>query len=109
MLASGADTSRDRADTGGSSIFALLAAASDSRENWLMAGQSLQRVLLVAAAEGVSASYINGPIETDKLRQRVARAFHVRGSPQLMLQVGIGIERPPTPRRPMREVVIMNN
>ena len=108
-LGSGAGTLRDHAGTGGSSILALLATASDGRENWLMAGQSLQRVLLVAAAEGVAASYINGPIETDKLRQRVARAFRVKGSPQLMLQMGMGSERPPTPRRPMREVVIMNN
>ena len=107
MLGSGAGTLRDHAGTGGSSILALLATASDRRENWLMAGQSLQRLLLVAAAEGVSASYINGPIETDKLRQRVARAFHVKGSPQIMLQMGIGSERPPTPRRPMCEVVTL--
>jgi hypothetical protein len=61
MLESGAGTSRDRAGTGGSSILALLAAASDSRENWLMAGQSLQRVLLVAAAEGFLRPISTGP------------------------------------------------
>jgi nitroreductase len=89
----------------GSSILALLATETDNRENWLLAGQSLQRVLLVAATEGISASYVNGPIETDKLRQRVARAFNVTGSPQVVLQMGMGRERPPTPRRPMSEVV----
>jgi hypothetical protein len=109
MLGSGAGSLRDRAGGGGSFILALLATVSDSKEHWLMAGQALQRILLVAAAEGVSASYLNGPIETDKLRQRVVRAFHVKGSPQIMLQMGIGSERPPTPRRPMGEVVILDS
>jgi hypothetical protein len=105
LLASGTGTVKDYPGTSGSPILALLTTEDDSRESWLMAGQSLQRVLLVAAAEGVFASYINAPIETDKLRQRVARAFHVKGTPQLMLLMGMGSERAPTPRRPMSEVV----
>lgn len=109
LLASGGGTGKDHADAGVATILALLATDTDSREKWLMAGQSLQRVLLVAAAEGVSASYLNGPIETDKLRHRVARAFNVKGIPQVMLQMGIGSERAPTPRRPMSEVVTMGS
>jgi hypothetical protein len=105
MLAGDAGAKEDHARPGGPSILALLATPADTRESWVMAGQSLQRVLLVAAAAGVSASYVNGPIETPKLRQRLARAFHVNGSPQVMLQLGIASPRPPTPRRPMSEVV----
>jgi hypothetical protein len=98
---------RDRMD--GSRLLALLATDADNKENWLMAGRSLQRVLLVAAAEGVSASYMNAAIETEKLRPQVAHIFKTKRSPQIMLQLGIGEERPPTPRRPMNEVVQLEN
>jgi hypothetical protein len=108
MLANHANTPRDRA-TEGNSVLALLATASDSKEDWLMAGQALQRVLLVAASEGVSAAYINAPIETEKFRRQVGRTFHVKGSPQIMLRMGTGAERRPTPRRPMTEVVKLDN
>jgi hypothetical protein len=99
------DSSHDRGAASGSPLLALLTTEADSKADWLVAGQSLQRVLLAAAAEGVSASYVNAPIETNRLRQQVARAFKVKGSPQIMLQMGIGRGRLPTPRRPMSEVV----
>ncbi|TXH37855.1 MAG: hypothetical protein E6Q98_05895 [Rhodospirillaceae bacterium] len=109
MLANGADTPEDRATSDNSSVLALLATASDSKEDWLMVGQALQRVLLVAAVEDVSAAYINAPIEKEKFRRQVGRIFHVKGSPQIMLRMGTGTQRPPTPRRPMAEVVKLDS
>jgi hypothetical protein len=105
MFSAAGAAGEDCADFGPSAILALLTTDADVKEDWLAAGQSLERALLVAAADGVSASYVNGPIETNRLRQQVARAFNVKGHPQLLLRIGKGMQRPPTPRRPMTDVV----
>jgi hypothetical protein len=51
---------------------AVLTTRGDAPADWLTAGQALARVLLTARAAGVSASYLNQPIEVPELRPRVA-------------------------------------
>lgn len=88
-----------------SSMLALLTTQTDSKADWLVAGQSLQRVLLIAATKGACASYLNAPIEVDRLRPKIATVFGVKGVPQILLRIGFGAERPPTPRRSMKEIL----
>jgi hypothetical protein len=72
----------------------------------MVAGQALERVLLRAQAEGVSASFLNQPVEVRELRLRLRDALGERGFPQGVLRMGYGPPVRPTPRRPVTEVLV---
>ncbi len=83
---------------------AVLSMRSNGRADWLRAGQALQRTLLAATNRGISATPLTQPLETGD-------AWLVRdpGSPseqpQMILRIGYGLPVPPTPRRPVSEVL----
>jgi nitroreductase len=84
---------------------AVLGTPADLPPYWLIAGESLGRVLLRASADGVAAWFLNQPIETGVLRpQLMARLGH-RGFPQVLLRLGYAPAAPPTPRRPVEDVL----
>lgn len=84
----------------------LLGTNSDDPLAWMQAGQAMQSVLLHAQSEGVSASYLNQPIEVEELRPSVAAALGVGGCPQVLLRLGYGETVPPTPRRKAHDLLI---
>jgi nitroreductase len=88
----------------GSPMLAVLATRTDDQEAWLAAGQALERLLLVATAAGMSASYLNQPIEVPDLRTRLAKGLGTAPFPQLVLRIGRGHDAPPSPRRPLTDV-----
>ncbi|RQR55583.1 nitroreductase [Burkholderia sp. Bp9125] len=90
---------------GASPLLACIATARDDRDAWLAAGQALERMLLVAAHAGYTASYLNQPIEVADLRKRLAHMLDLGGVPQLLLRIGRGPHTPHSPRRPLDEVV----
>jgi hypothetical protein len=61
-------------------------------------------MLLSAAAEGMTASYLNQPIEVASLRERLRAALDLDAVPQLLIRVGRGRAAPHSPRRPIAEV-----
>ncbi len=85
---------------------ALLVAATDGDErgDWARAGQALQRVLLLAAAEGLAASYVNQPTEVAHLRPQVS-ALVGGGHAQVAFRLGTPIEARGTPRRRVADVL----
>jgi len=91
----------------GSPLLLCIATGSDDREAWLAAGQALERILLVAARAGLSASHLNQPIEVVGLREQLAAlvGLGAGANPQLLLRVGYGPHVPHSPRRALREVV----
>jgi Nitroreductase family len=83
-------------------VLALLETAGDAPEDWLAAGQALERLLLRAAASGLQASFLNQPVQVDALRPRLRTAAGGEGHPQLVLRLGYpGKPVPATPRRPL--------
>lgn len=92
----------------GSPVIAVLHTASDEPGDWMQAGQALARVLLRATALGVSASYLNQPIELAQLRPKLARLTCGDARvPQILLRLGRGGESlPAVPRRPVEEVLL---
>ncbi|WP_237217678.1 Acg family FMN-binding oxidoreductase [Falsiroseomonas oryziterrae] len=96
---------RDMALAEGSPALAMLATPGDSPHDWMAAGEALQRVLLAITAGGLTASYLNQPIEVPALRARLAAAFRSSGTPQILLRVGRGPKPVPAARRPLREVI----
>jgi hypothetical protein len=83
----------------------LLATDDDTEKEWLAVGQVLVRLLLRCAAAGVTASFLNQPIEVAELRCRLATEVGISGLPQLLLRCGYGPEVRAQPRRPIEEVL----
>jgi hypothetical protein len=91
-----------------SPALAVLGTAGDGPVDWLAAGQALARVLLRAEVEGVTASFLNQPIEVPELRAPLQALAGASGHPQLLLRLGY---KPTTalratPRRSVEDVLI---
>lgn len=96
---------RDRDLATGSPMLALLGTRRDTPGDWLAAGEGVAHVLLRAQVDGVSASFLNQPIEVPELRPRLQCVAGRDGFPQLLLRLGFAPPVPATPRRPVSEVL----
>jgi nitroreductase len=85
---------------------AVLATRHDTVADWVVAGQALERVLLVATAHGVSSSLLSQAMEHKDLRWLGRDPLGGWMEAQTMLRFGYGPEVPPTPRRPLAEFVL---
>jgi nitroreductase len=83
---------------------AILYTTGDEPQDWLRAGQAMQRALLTATVRGVANTPITAPTEQPELRALLGDddMGHVA---QLILRLGYGEPVPPTPRRPIAELV----
>jgi nitroreductase len=86
-------------------VLAVMATTHDSPRDWLVAGQALQHVLLVATQAGLAASLLTQAIEHRELRWLVRDPLGGRSEPQVVMRLGYGPEAPATPRRPIGEFV----
>jgi hypothetical protein len=89
----------------GSPLLLSLGTALDNAENWLCAGQALERILLLAAAAGLGASHLNQAVEVPELRQRLRQLASAEAFPQILLRLGQGKPARHSPRRPLEEVL----
>lgn len=85
---------------------AVLTTANDDRHSWIVAGQALQRVLLVATIEGLVATFANQPLEAPGLRWLVRDPDQPIGFAQMLMRVGYAPAAPATPRRPLEDVIL---
>lgn len=97
---------RDRQLVEGSPVLAVLGTPREDPASWIAAGQALGRVLLRACADGVTASYLNQPVEVPELRERMRAELCPPGYPQLVLRMGYGDAVHATPRRPAQDVIV---
>lgn len=95
----------DRDIAAGSPLLAVLGTPDDTPPAWLAAGQALERLLLTATTRGVSASFLNQPVEIPELRRDLSAVTGRRGVPQLLMRLGYGAPPAPSPRRPVDEVI----
>lgn len=103
----GGQAAKDRELAEGSPLLVVLGTATDDPRAWLTAGQALSAMLLEATAGGLSASYLNQPIEVAHLRARVRELLPEVPCPQLLLRLGrFTGEVRPTPRRSVEEVLL---
>jgi len=91
----------------GSPVLAVLGTDRDRPGAWLAAGQALSHILLRARLGGVSASFLNQPIEVANLRLPLQALVGRAGYPQLLLRLGYSLRARvrATPRRPAESVV----
>jgi hypothetical protein len=98
---------QDEMLTQGSPVLAVLGTEHNRPAAWLEAGQALSRVLLRAALDGVSASFLNQAIEVPGLRLPLKVLVDRPGYPQLLLRLGYSTRTRvrATPRRRPDDVV----
>lgn len=101
----GAVAAREHDLVAGSPMLAVLGTHYDDPIGWLRAGQAMQRMLLTAQTYGLSASFLNQPLELNLYRDRFRQLIGRPGIPQLIMRIGYGPLAPATPRRPLEDVV----
>jgi nitroreductase len=84
---------------------ALLTTAQDRVDDWLRAGQALQRVLLLATLRGAAASLTSHALEAPELRWLVRDPQAPLGQVQMVLRLGYGPPGEATPRRPVPDIL----
>jgi hypothetical protein len=83
---------------------AVLATARDRSEDWLRAGQGMQRVLLTATRHGLSTSLLYQPIELHDMHDQPGW-WPWPEQPQIIVRFGYGPPVSATPRLPLTEVL----
>jgi hypothetical protein len=95
---------RGTADSGSGSsvtgVVAVLTTDGDGREDWLAAGQALQRVLLRASAADLSAAFHTQALEVPELREFIRTRFFDGAHPQIVVRLGSAEGGLDTVRRP---------
>ncbi|MBX9736283.1 MAG: nitroreductase family protein [Phycisphaerales bacterium] len=90
-----------------SPLLAVLGSPHDRAQEWLNTGQALSAILCRAAAWGITASYLNQPVELPSLRPHLRKLVPEAEAPQIVLRMGYVLKRPPhTPRRDVKDALI---
>ena len=97
---------KDRQLATGSPALALLGTDTDTPQDWLRAGEALERVLLTGRSDQIWASFLNQPIELPKFRVKLRDLLGAHGFPQLLLRLGYSRDVKPTPRLTAGEALI---
>jgi hypothetical protein len=85
-------------------VLAVLFTPGDGEEDWLHAGQALQRLLLHAASQWVFASLNSQPLEDVATRKLIRDRLALPGAPQMLLALGVSRTAHPTGRRPAADL-----
>ncbi|MFF4161247.1 Acg family FMN-binding oxidoreductase [Streptomyces sp. NPDC001678] len=88
---------------------AVLSTDGDQPVHWLRAGQAMQRVLLLATLNDLATSFSTQALEWPDLRWPLRDPRTGSGQVQMILRLGYGPQGPATPRRPVSEVLVMED
>jgi hypothetical protein len=97
--------SRAAAEYESEPTIALLYSRGDDREQWVRAGQALERTLLTATVRGLANTLMTQPLEVPRLRE----LFTVSATgavAQAVLRFGYGPPSTPSPRRALSSVLL---
>ncbi|GAA3357319.1 nitroreductase [Streptomyces antimycoticus] len=83
----------------------LLSTSRDRPVDWLHTGQAVERVLLRATLEGLSASFVTQALEWQDLRWPLRDPMSGMAYVQMVLRLGYGPPGTQTPRRPVDDVL----
>jgi hypothetical protein len=70
-------------------VVAILLTDGDERNDWLAAGQALQRILLCAAEYEVSAAFHSQALQVPELREFIRARFCDGAYPQMIMRLGV--------------------
>jgi nitroreductase len=98
---------RRRVDFEPEPSIAVLYTSGDTRYDWLRGGQALERTLLTAAVRGMESTLLTQPMEIPDLRALLRSPVDGYVA-QAVLRFGYGPPSAPSPRRPVEEVLILD-
>ncbi|WP_326639825.1 nitroreductase family protein [Streptosporangium sp. NBC_01755] len=84
---------------------AVLTTPGDSREDWVAAGQALQRILLHASAYDISAAFHTQALEMFHLREFLRQELLSGEYPQMIMRLGFTSDESEGVRRPVTDVL----
>ena len=87
-------------------LVCILTTKTDRQEDWIYAGQALQRVLLAAGSHGVAAALHTQPLEVAELRSFIAAFLSDGQYPQMVMRLGSTEETAVSVRRSLDEVLL---
>lgn len=85
---------------------AVLTTSTDRPEDWINAGQALQRVLLFLTSCGLAVALHTQPLEVPQLRDFIRFQFCGGARPQMLLRFGATGQTAASVRRPVEDVLI---
>jgi len=85
-------------------VTAVLVTAGDSEEDWMRAGQALNRLLLHAASQWCFARLQTQALQAAAARTLIRSRLTLPGSPQLLLRFGVARTAHVTARRPTADL-----
>jgi nitroreductase len=88
-----------------SPLFGVVATPGDQPRDWIIAGQAMQRALLLATSQGLSTGFMNQAIQVPETREELKALLHTGLWPQVVLRFGFGPEPRATPRRLLGDVL----
>lgn len=88
-----------------SPVLGVVGSERDDADAWVRSGRALAAGLLRGAMLGVTASYLNQPVEVPEMRVHLKRLVPEAGWPQVVLRMGYGPPAPRTPRHGVDEVL----
>ncbi len=103
----GGVAAKDRDIAAHSPALLVFATPGDTPAHWLAAGEAHMAVFLAITAAGLTAAYLNQPVEVPDLRPRLLSAAGLSGVPQLLMRAGEAEAVRPAVRRPLGEVLAM--
>lgn len=83
----------------------LLCSDHDHPDDWLLAGQAMERMLLTATREGLATSFATQALERPELRWLLRDPVWGAGPVQMVVRLGYGPLGPATPRRPVADLL----
>ncbi len=86
-------------------VTAVLFTPGEAEQDWLRAGQALQRLLLHAATQWVFASLNTQPLEDAATRTLIRDRLARPGWPQMLLALGVSRTAHATARRPAEDLI----
>lgn len=92
----------------GAPALAILTTASDTRADWLRAGQALHRLLLAAAAQSIYANLHTQPLQLPHLRAVLRQQICLAGYPQMVLSMGRADRVETTARRAVSDTLAIS-
>ena len=85
-------------------VTGLVVTADDGEQDWLRAGQALNRLLLHAASQWVFARLQTRPLQAGTIRALIGSRLALPGVPQMLLEFGVARTARPTGRRPAADL-----
>jgi hypothetical protein len=87
-------------------VVAVLTTSADRPDDWVNAGQALQRVLLLASSCGATAALHSQPLEVAELRGFIAAVLCDGACPQMVIRLGTTGQASVSVRRRVDEVLL---